>query len=118
MAQKTQEAPRLKQRYESEVRPQLQRELGLRNVMDVPRLEKIVLNMGLGEAVQNPKIILADEPVASLDPRNTQAGHQDEAEVDDADEDADEDEAPQPKGNKSNKRTRKMPKKKSGSKKK
>jgi large subunit ribosomal protein L5 len=57
MAQATQEAPRLKQRYESEVRPQLQRELGFRNVMQVPRLEKIVVNMGVGRATQQPSLL-------------------------------------------------------------
>jgi large subunit ribosomal protein L5 len=57
MAPATQEAPRLKQRYESEVRPQLQRELGLRNVMEVPRLEKIVLNCGVGLATQQQSLL-------------------------------------------------------------
>jgi len=57
MAQATEEAPRLKQRYESEVRPQLQRELGLRNVMEVPRLEKIVLNCGVGLATQQQSLL-------------------------------------------------------------
>jgi len=50
-------ASRLRERYRSEVAPALMRELGYSNAMAVPRLEKIVLNMGLGEAVQNPKII-------------------------------------------------------------
>ncbi|MCW5893843.1 MAG: 50S ribosomal protein L5 [bacterium] len=49
--------PRLKERYRNEVAPALMRDLGYKNPMAVPRLEKIVLNMGLGEAVQNPKII-------------------------------------------------------------
>lgn len=49
--------PRLKERYKSEIAPALMRDLGYTNPMAVPRLEKIVLNMGLGEAVQNPKII-------------------------------------------------------------
>jgi len=57
MAQATQQAPRLKQRYESDVRPQLQRELGLRNVMEVPRLEKIVLNCGVGLATQQQSLL-------------------------------------------------------------
>jgi large subunit ribosomal protein L5 len=57
MAQATQEAPRLKQRYEAEVRPQLQRELGLRNVMEVPRFEKIVLNCGVGLATQQQSLL-------------------------------------------------------------
>jgi large subunit ribosomal protein L5 len=56
MAQAT-EAPRLKQRYESDVRPQLQRELGFRNVMEVPRLEKIVLNCGVGLATEQKSLL-------------------------------------------------------------
>jgi large subunit ribosomal protein L5 len=50
-------ASRLRERYRSEVAAALMRELGYTNPMAVPRLEKIVLNMGLGEAVQNPKVI-------------------------------------------------------------
>ena len=48
---------RLRERYRTEVAPALMRELGYANVMAVPRLQKIVLNMGVGEAVQNPKVI-------------------------------------------------------------
>jgi large subunit ribosomal protein L5 len=48
---------RLRERYKSEVIPALMRDQGYTNLLEVPRLEKIVLNMGLGEAVQNPKII-------------------------------------------------------------
>jgi large subunit ribosomal protein L5 len=48
---------RLRERYRAEVAPALMRELGYSNLMAVPRLEKIVLNMGVGEAVQNPKLI-------------------------------------------------------------
>jgi large subunit ribosomal protein L5 len=48
---------RLKQKYQEEVIPALMKEFGLTNKMQVPRIEKIVLNMGLGEAVQNVKII-------------------------------------------------------------
>ncbi len=47
----------LKEQYEKDLRPQLQKKFGLKNVMDIPRVEKVVLNMGLGEAVQNPKIV-------------------------------------------------------------
>ena len=57
MAQATQYQPRLKQRYEADLRPQLQRELGLRNVMQVPRLEKIVLNCGVGLATQQQSLL-------------------------------------------------------------
>jgi large subunit ribosomal protein L5 len=48
---------RLRERYRREVVPQLMRDLGYRNVHAVPRLEKIVLNMGIGEAAQNPKLL-------------------------------------------------------------
>lgn len=49
--------PRLKMRYQDEVVPDLQKEFGIENVMAVPRIEKIVLNIGLGEASQNVKIL-------------------------------------------------------------
>jgi large subunit ribosomal protein L5 len=54
----------LKQYYEEEVVPKLMEKFQYRNRLEVPRLEKIVLNMGLGEAVQNPKII--DQAVEEL----------------------------------------------------
>ncbi|OKY74757.1 MAG: 50S ribosomal protein L5 [Desulfobulbaceae bacterium DB1] len=47
----------LKEYYEKECVPMLVKEFGYKNMMQVPRIEKIVLNMGLGEAVQNPKIV-------------------------------------------------------------
>ncbi|MEA2083106.1 MAG: 50S ribosomal protein L5 [Thermodesulfobacteriota bacterium] len=47
----------LKEFYKKECVPQLMNELNYKNTMQVPKLTKIVLNMGLGEAVQNPKII-------------------------------------------------------------
>jgi large subunit ribosomal protein L5 len=49
--------PRLKIRYREEIRPGLQEQLALPNVMMVPRLEKIVLNMGVGEALAQPKLL-------------------------------------------------------------
>jgi large subunit ribosomal protein L5 len=48
---------RMHQYYMQEVVPVLQQRFGYRNVMQVPRLEKMVLNMGLGEAIQNPKLL-------------------------------------------------------------
>ena len=48
---------RLQERYNSEVRPALMQEFGYKNPMEVPRLEKIVVNMGVGEAVQDGKKI-------------------------------------------------------------
>jgi len=50
-------AARLKEKYHKELKAALQKELGLENTMAVPRLEKIVLNMGLGEATQNSKLV-------------------------------------------------------------
>jgi len=48
---------RLKELYEKEIVPQLVKDFGFKNVMEVPKLEKIVINMGLGEAIQNIKIL-------------------------------------------------------------
>jgi large subunit ribosomal protein L5 len=47
--------PRLKERYENEIRPKLKDELGLSSVMQVPKIEKITLNMGVGEAKTDAK---------------------------------------------------------------
>ena len=49
--------PRLRQRYDDEVRSALAESLGLSNVMEVPRFEKIVLNMGVGAAVAQPSLL-------------------------------------------------------------
>jgi large subunit ribosomal protein L5 len=49
--------PRLKERYQSEIRPQLKDELGLDSIMQVPRLQKITLNMGVGEAKTDAKLM-------------------------------------------------------------
>lgn len=49
--------PRLKDRYNQEVAPSLQKEFNYPNSMAIPRLVKIVINMGLGEAIQNPKAL-------------------------------------------------------------
>lgn len=49
--------PRLKEMYDSEIRDALQGQLGLDNVMQVPRLLKIVVNMGVGDVVQDGKLI-------------------------------------------------------------
>jgi large subunit ribosomal protein L5 len=48
---------RLKEKYQKEVVPALQKEFGYKNVMAVPRIEKVVVNMGLGEATANAKLI-------------------------------------------------------------
>ena len=57
-------APRLKARYEAEVKQALLTQLGLENVMQVPKLEKIVINMGVGKATQQPSLL--DSAVADL----------------------------------------------------
>jgi large subunit ribosomal protein L5 len=49
--------PRLKDMYRQQIVPALQKELGIDNVMQVPRLEKIVVNVGVGEALQNAKAL-------------------------------------------------------------
>jgi large subunit ribosomal protein L5 len=49
--------PRLKERYDITTRGELQTKLGLANTMEVPRLEKIVINMGVGKATQQPSLI-------------------------------------------------------------
>lgn len=48
---------RLKKMYQTELVPQLIKDLQLKNVMEVPRVEKVVINMGLGEAIQNIKVL-------------------------------------------------------------
>ena len=48
---------RLKQRYLKEIRPALMQEFGYANPMEAPRLDKVVVNMGLGEAISNGKIL-------------------------------------------------------------
>src|SRR5438309_2060882 len=57
MATATVERPRLKQRFDAEIRPQLKETLGLGNIMEVPRFEKIVINMGVGRATQQPSLL-------------------------------------------------------------
>jgi large subunit ribosomal protein L5 len=49
--------PRMKQRFRDELVPALQQELGLQNVMQVPRLDKIVVNMGIGDAVKDGRLL-------------------------------------------------------------
>ena len=48
---------RLREKYQTEVVPALQKEFGYKNVMAVPKIEKVVVNMGLGEATSNAKLI-------------------------------------------------------------
>jgi large subunit ribosomal protein L5 len=57
MSTATTTAPRLKLKYESEIRDALKAQLELPNAMQVPRLEKIVINMGVGRATQQPSLL-------------------------------------------------------------
>jgi large subunit ribosomal protein L5 len=52
-------SPRMKVRFRDELIPQLMRELGLKNVMQVPRFEKVVINMGVGDAVKDGRMLEA-----------------------------------------------------------
>ncbi|MBE3099470.1 MAG: 50S ribosomal protein L5 [Planctomycetes bacterium] len=58
---------RLKERYLTEVVPSLKKEFGYTNIMAVPKVEKVVVNMGLGEATQNVKLIdVANDELARI----------------------------------------------------
>src|SRR5215207_4328831 len=50
-------AARLKERYQKEIAPAIAKEFGIENPMAIPRLEKIVVNMGVGEAIANAKVL-------------------------------------------------------------
>ena len=52
---------RLKERYRTEIIPTMMERYGYKNIMQVPRLEKVVLNIGMGEAIQNAKALEAGE---------------------------------------------------------
>src|SRR3569833_2976894 len=58
-------APRLKTYYDETIRPKLQKQFGLTNIHEIPKLTKIVLNVGAGEAVKQPKVL--DGIVAELE---------------------------------------------------
>jgi len=59
--------PRLKQRYQEEVLPGLMKEFSYTNVMQAPRIEKVIINIGLGEALQNAKALdSASEDMATI----------------------------------------------------
>lgn len=53
----TKEIPRLRRHYAETVAPKLRKEFGYKNVNQIPRVEKIVVNVGLGEATTNPKLL-------------------------------------------------------------
>jgi len=63
MGEKT--MPRLREKFKAEVAPALSKQFSYKNVMQIPRLQKIVLNMGLGEAIANAKIL--DAAVAEIE---------------------------------------------------
>lgn len=50
---------RLEQKYREEIRDALKERFGYKNVMEIPKLDKVVLNMGVGDAVGNPKVLVA-----------------------------------------------------------
>src|SRR6187402_3217568 len=64
MTETTKQIPRLRGVYEDTVRAKLIERFGYGNVMQAPRIQKVVINMGLGEAVSNPKLI--DSAVVEL----------------------------------------------------
>jgi large subunit ribosomal protein L5 len=64
MSEDTEYTPRMRAKYAKESVPALMKRFGYTNSMQVPRLQKIVVNMGLGEAVSNPKLV--DAAVAEL----------------------------------------------------
>ena len=69
MADENGYAPRLKERYERDIRPRLMADLDLSSIMQVPRVEKITLNMGVGEAKTDAKAM-----DAAIDELSTIAG--------------------------------------------
>ncbi len=59
--------PRLKEKYKQEVGPALMKEFGYGNVMAVPKVDKVILNMGVGEAIQNIKLLdVSSEELAAI----------------------------------------------------
>src|SRR5690242_1722671 len=69
--------PRMYTQYKETIRPELQKELELANIMQVPRLSKIVLNMGVGEGAKDEKVLVQAEAdlglIAGQKPRRTKA---------------------------------------------
>lgn len=58
-------AARLQEKYSNEIVPHLMKKFAYNSVMQTPRLEKVIINMGVGEAVQNPKVL--DSAIADLE---------------------------------------------------
>ena len=60
-------AARLHERYRKEIAPKLSQEFGYKNSHQVPRVEKVIVNIGLGQATQNPKLLeKATEELAAI----------------------------------------------------
>ena len=59
-------APRLKEKYLKEIIPDMMKEFSYKNIMEVPKVQKIVLNVGLGEAIQNIKLLDAAQKELSM----------------------------------------------------
>jgi large subunit ribosomal protein L5 len=59
-------APRLKEKYLKEIIPTMMKEFSYKNIMEVPKVQKIVLNVGLGEAIQNIKLLDAAQKELSM----------------------------------------------------
>lgn len=59
-------APRLKEKYQKEIVPLLMKELSYKNIMQVPKIDKVVINVGLGEAIQNIKLLDAAQKELSM----------------------------------------------------
>jgi len=58
---------RLKEKYIKDIMPQMMKRFGYKNVMEVPKIDKIVINMGLGEAIQNVKVLeVAEKELAAI----------------------------------------------------
>ena len=57
MAAEESALPRLRKRYDEVIVPKLQKEFGYKNVHQIPKMEKVVINIGLGEATMNPKLV-------------------------------------------------------------
>lgn len=64
MSTEARKRPRMREKYRQDVAPALQKRFGFDNVMQIPKLEKIVVNIGVGKAAQEPKLL--DEAVATL----------------------------------------------------
>ena len=73
--------PRMKERYRDEVLPSLLKEFQHRNVMEVARVQKVTVNIGLGEAIQNGKALDAAS-AGHRDDHRSEAGHHPGQEVD------------------------------------